>query len=165
MNKPWFGRKIIGWGWGLPVRWQGWLVFILYITSAITSLTLHVSRKLEFFIFLLLTIIFIVIIRITSGKSQWGTWWGIKTNKRMTIIFGIFVAILIFIIIRQALFMEKAHVSFETYNAFRGCVELIEKTDTYVICKFSSGQTVKIVKYKNKWYLDGDLPNPFFNFL
>jgi drug/metabolite transporter (DMT)-like permease len=26
----WFPAKRYGWGWGLPVRWQGWLVFAVY---------------------------------------------------------------------------------------------------------------------------------------
>lgn len=25
----WFPAKSYGWGWGLPVRWQGWLVFAI----------------------------------------------------------------------------------------------------------------------------------------
>jgi hypothetical protein len=31
-DKPafWFPVKRYGWGWGLPVRWQGWVVFALY---------------------------------------------------------------------------------------------------------------------------------------
>jgi hypothetical protein len=31
-NKPdyWFAVKLYGWGWGLPVRWQGWVVLALY---------------------------------------------------------------------------------------------------------------------------------------
>lgn len=62
-------------------------------------------------------------------------------------------------------FLRKAHSSFENYYNFRGCVQLLEKTDTYGICKLSSGQTIKIVKYQNKWYLDGDLPYPGLNFL
>ena len=32
MNQPepeyWFRAKRYGWGWGLPARWQGWVVFI-----------------------------------------------------------------------------------------------------------------------------------------
>lgn len=51
-----------------------------------------------------------------------------------------------------------AHSTFENFYNFRGCTELITKTDTYGLCKVSSGQTIKIVKYQNKWYLDGDLP-------
>jgi hypothetical protein len=27
----WFPVKRYGWGWGLPVRWQGWVVFIAYL--------------------------------------------------------------------------------------------------------------------------------------
>ena len=165
MNKPWFGRKTIGWGWGLPARWQGWLVLILYIISVITSSNLNIDIKLKFFIFLLLTIIFISVIRKTSGKPEWGTLWNIEKNKKVTMIIVFFIAIFVFIIIKQVLFLQKAHSSFENYYVFRGCTELIEKTDTYGICKLSSGQTIKIVKYQNKWYLDGDLPYRGINFL
>lgn len=56
------------------------------------------------------------------------------------------------------LFLRNAHSTFENYYAFRGCKQLIKRTDTYGICKLSSGQQIKIVKYQNKWYLDGDLP-------
>ena len=27
----WFPVKRHGWGWGLPVRWQGWLVLVSYL--------------------------------------------------------------------------------------------------------------------------------------
>ena len=26
----WFRAKLFGWGWGLPVAWQGWLTLLLY---------------------------------------------------------------------------------------------------------------------------------------
>ena len=29
-NKPWFPAKKYGFGWGLPITWQGWLVFLIY---------------------------------------------------------------------------------------------------------------------------------------
>jgi len=31
-GKPhyWFPAKRYGWGWGLPVTWQGWVVLLLY---------------------------------------------------------------------------------------------------------------------------------------
>ena len=28
--KYWFRAKRYGWGWGLPMRWQGWLVLVIY---------------------------------------------------------------------------------------------------------------------------------------
>lgn len=27
----WFPAKRYGWGWGLPIRWQGWLAFVGYL--------------------------------------------------------------------------------------------------------------------------------------
>jgi len=58
----------------------------------------------------------------------------------------------------QVVMLQKAHSTFEDYYTFRGCTALLEKTDNYGICKTGSGQTIKIVKYQEKWYLDGDLP-------
>jgi hypothetical protein len=29
-NKYWFPAKRYGWGWGLPVRWQGWVCLAIY---------------------------------------------------------------------------------------------------------------------------------------
>jgi hypothetical protein len=64
----------------------------------------------------------------------------------------------------QVVMLEKAHNTFENYYAFRGCTELLEKTDNYGTCKIASGQIIKIVKFEKKWYLDGDLPCGFLCF-
>ncbi len=61
-------------------------------------------------------------------------------------------------------YLNMAHSTFENYYAFRGCTTLVEKTDTYGICNTDSGQTIKIVKFQNAWYLDGDLPCSFLCF-
>lgn len=29
-RRIWFPAKRYGWGWGLPVAWQGWVVLLLY---------------------------------------------------------------------------------------------------------------------------------------
>lgn len=58
----------------------------------------------------------------------------------------------------QMYYVNQAHSSFISYYNFRGCVQLISKTDTEATCKLTSGQIIKIVKYQNKWYLSGDLP-------
>jgi len=34
----WFPAKTRGWGWGLPVRWQGWLVLLAYFASSYLGL-------------------------------------------------------------------------------------------------------------------------------
>lgn len=62
-------------------------------------------------------------------------------------------------------YLKKAHSTFENYYAFRGCVQLIERTDTYGICKLKGGEEIKIVKFNGKWFLDGDLPICDFKYL
>jgi hypothetical protein len=54
---------------------------------------------------------------------------------------------------------NQAHTSFERYYAFRDCVQLVDKTDTYGDCRLSGGQIIKMVLFNGKWYLDGDLPS------
>jgi hypothetical protein len=85
-------------------------------------------------------------------------------NKAVMIcIFLALIAIFIFGI-NQVLFLKKAHSSFENYYAFRGCSQLLKKTKDFGICKTISGQTIKIVKFQNRWFLDGDLPCGFLCF-
>ncbi len=74
----------------------------------------------------------------------------------------IFVAVSFMLANNWLMLLRQAHSSFESYFAFRGCTELLEKTDHYGLCKDSSGQTIMIVTYDGKWYLDGDLPHCWF---
>lgn len=79
-------------------------------------------------------------------------------NKTALTILSLVVLLAIIFGVSQWLYLRKAHSTFENYYAFRGCVQLINKTDDYGTCKTNSGETIKIVRYQNKWYLDGDLP-------
>ncbi len=61
--------------------------------------------------------------------------------------------------IAQQVYMTRlAHTSFERYYAFRGCVRLIDRTDTYGDCETANGQRIKLVLIADEWYLDGDGP-------
>ena len=64
-NKPWFPKKKIGVGWGLPITWQGWIVLILYLLLSFIGamkLTNPPIRVPFFFLyFFLLTAAFIFI--------------------------------------------------------------------------------------------------------
>lgn len=60
-------------------------------------------------------------------------------------------------------YLQKAHSTFENYYAFRGCRQLVEKTDDFGTCKLADGKIIKIVKFNGKWYLDGDLPGGFLS--
>lgn len=79
------------------------------------------------------------------------------------VIFGAVLLVFGLVFIKQFITVRKAHSTFENYYAFRGCEQLIKRTSTYGICKTSGGQTIEIVVFRGKWYLDGDLPNCFGN--
>ncbi len=66
--------------------------------------------------------------------------------------------VIIILCVNQILMLQKAHSTFDNYYTFRGCIKLISRTNDYGICQISSGQTIKIVKFDNRWFLDGDLP-------
>ncbi|KVN59329.1 hypothetical protein [Burkholderia ubonensis] len=36
-KKIWFPAKRYGWGWGLPVTWQGWVALLLYMLGVAAS--------------------------------------------------------------------------------------------------------------------------------
>ena len=38
-SKPWFRPKAIGYGSGLPIAWQGWVVLIVYFMITIGAVT------------------------------------------------------------------------------------------------------------------------------
>ena len=58
----------------------------------------------------------------------------------------------------QVYTVHRAHTTFDRYYAFRGCAQLIDKTDTYGDCRLADGSVIKIVLNNDKWYLDGDGP-------
>lgn len=81
----------------------------------------------------------------------------LKSKNFWGIIISIVVVGIVFVAF-QGYKINLAHTTFERYYAFRGCVELIDKTDTYADCRLANGQTIKIVLIADKWYLDGDGP-------
>ena len=36
-DKAWFPAKTYGWGWGLPLRWQGWIVMVSFIAALVAG--------------------------------------------------------------------------------------------------------------------------------
>ena len=85
-------------------------------------------------------------------------------KKRVRILISIILSLLLILSILavyQINYLQTAHSTFKNYYKFRGCTDLINKTEDYGFCKINSGQIIKIVKYKNRWFLDGDLPSGF----
>ena len=79
-NKFWFPAKSYGWGWGLPVKWQGWLVLATWFASLYAAgKYFQPQRNLSGFLIAaaISTILLVVIIALKGEKPL--TWlWGNK---------------------------------------------------------------------------------------
>jgi hypothetical protein len=84
MKKPWFRAKKYGWGWGLPLTWQGWVVlitFLLFIFVDFFRIDGHSHSNSDTLIgfipdSLVASVIFIAICFLTGEKPKWR--WGDK---------------------------------------------------------------------------------------
>ncbi len=76
----WFPAKRYGWGWGFPVAWQGWVVFISYLLLVIVGAYKMVpGEELAFTLLLIgLTAGLIAICWIKGEPPQWR--WGKKNG-------------------------------------------------------------------------------------
>ena len=81
-----------------------------------------------------------------------------KTRKNLIIAIILVILLIVSFGIYWIKFLNKAHSTFENYYNFRGCVQLLNRQEDLGSCQTKSGQTIKIVKFNGKWYLDGDLP-------
>jgi hypothetical protein len=74
----WFAVKRYGWGWGMPVRWQGWVVLFGYLGLVYAGIRwLAPSRSASVLAFYLLTITaFLVVICAWKGERPLRWRWG-----------------------------------------------------------------------------------------
>ena len=72
----WFPAKRYGWGWGFPVTWQGWAVFVAYICVILGGIQLvYPTRPVAFGILVVIaTICFIAICWFKGERPRWR--WG-----------------------------------------------------------------------------------------
>ena len=73
----WFPAKRYGWGWGLPIAWQGWVVFIGYLALFIWGVQVlrHQFSPLEYFFYFVFTTA--VLIGFCWAKGEKPRWrWG-----------------------------------------------------------------------------------------
>jgi hypothetical protein len=66
----WFPVKRYGWGWALPVRWQGWAVLALYFGSMYWAIRYFPPRDsvAGFLLWLLVTSVLLVAIVVWKGE-------------------------------------------------------------------------------------------------
>ena len=87
----------------------------------------------------------------------------LKHKKKLLVLCFVIVLFGIFVIYNM-ITTYKAHETFEGYCQRRGLV--VEKKESdYGYCKnLRTGKEYKIVLFKGRWYLDGDLPCGFLCF-
>jgi hypothetical protein len=80
MQKPWFRAKKYGWGWGLPLTWQGWVVFAGYFAFIVyDAFRLDINSSSDVavtyaFDSIVASIVLVVIAYLTGEKPRWR--WG-----------------------------------------------------------------------------------------
>ena len=79
-RRPWFAEKRFGYGAGLPIAWQGWVLLLSYVAVIIGLAALAGRTRDEALVgvialMLLFTAVFVVIARVrTRGGWRWR--WG-----------------------------------------------------------------------------------------
>lgn len=72
----WFRAKRHGWGWGLPIAWQGWVVFAAYFLLVIAGAVLFPRASMALFLgyqFILACLLFVICwIKGEPPRWRWG---------------------------------------------------------------------------------------------
>jgi len=76
-GRYWFPAKRYGWGWGLPITWQGWVVALLWFAVMVAGVPLIGPRHhpIAFYAFVLGMIAVLSVICYAKGEPprwQWG---------------------------------------------------------------------------------------------
>ena len=71
----WFPAKRFGWGWGLPVRWQGWVVMIVWLGILFVGLARIPDNPISVFLFFAVMIVVLLVLFWWKGERprwRWG---------------------------------------------------------------------------------------------
>ena len=79
-DKPtfWFPVKQYGWGWGLPVRWQGWVVFASYLALMYAGIQYLRPQRNVVGLLMYLAVLTraLIVIVVAKGERPAGWRWG-----------------------------------------------------------------------------------------
>lgn len=70
-NHPtfWFAAKRYGYGWGLPVRWQGWAVLGTYLALIYGGSLVFSPRDAGFLAYLVVLTALLIVIVVVKGEK------------------------------------------------------------------------------------------------
>ena len=73
----WFPGKRYGWGWGLPITWQGWLVFAAFIGLIVAGVFLFPPRKALAAFLSYVVLLSVILVAVCWWKGEVPRWrWG-----------------------------------------------------------------------------------------
>ena len=72
----WFPAKRYGWGWGLPIAWQGWIVLAVWVAAvAVGAVFLAGRHGLGYAVFMIVMAALLICICYAKGEPprwRWG---------------------------------------------------------------------------------------------
>ena len=73
----WFPAKKYGWGWGLPITWQGWVVLLVFLVLLVTGAMVFSPAKERTMFILYTAAISAVLVGVCYAKGEPPGWrWG-----------------------------------------------------------------------------------------
>jgi hypothetical protein len=74
----WFPVKRYGWGWGLPVRWQGWAVFVSYLVLMYAGIDYFRPQRnmVGLLVYLAILTAVLIAVIVVKGERPAGWRWG-----------------------------------------------------------------------------------------
>jgi hypothetical protein len=66
----WFPAKRVGWGWGPPVKWQGWLTIVIYLALVGSGLWFYLSRHDRLGMYICLAVLTSLLIAVMYLKGE-----------------------------------------------------------------------------------------------
>lgn len=81
-DTAWFTAKRFGYGWGLPARWQGWVVLGVYVCALLAGLRLVRLHSPQFLIYAGIVTGLLVLICAWKGEAPAWRWGGTDSRRR-----------------------------------------------------------------------------------
>ncbi len=82
MNEPkryWFPALQFGWGWGVPITWEGWIVFTVFIVLLVAGGYVFPVAQQPLLAVAYTVVIFVIYFAICYAKGEPTKWrWGGK---------------------------------------------------------------------------------------
>jgi len=75
----WFPAKRYGWGWGLPITWEGWVVLLGFVGLVAAGIVMVPPKPAPFGFFAYVAVLTALLIAICWWKGEPPKWrWGDK---------------------------------------------------------------------------------------